>query len=76
MKEVRPSLIGAMNRVTVIAIALLMAQARSLPSLFAASQQGRWDASVVRPIERLSDQTLGVVGYGRIGQATGQKARG
>ncbi len=64
------------DEVSAHAIALLMAHARSLPSVLAASRQGIWDPKVVQPIKRLKDQTLGVAGLGRIGQATAKKGLG
>lgn len=64
------------DEVSAHAIALLMVQARSLPSVLAASQQGIWDPKVVRPIQRLRDQTLGIIGLGRIGRETAKKGLG
>jgi D-3-phosphoglycerate dehydrogenase/C-terminal binding protein len=34
-----------------------------------------WDCRAVQPVKRLSGATLGIVGLGRIGQATAQRAR-
>ena len=34
-----------------------------------------WDCRTVQPVKRLSGATLGIVGLGRIGQATAQRAR-
>ena len=34
-----------------------------------------WDCHAVQPVKRLSGATLGIVGLGRIGQATAQRAR-
>ncbi len=57
-------------------IALLLAQARRLPKLLELTRQGIWDSKSVRPFERLSGQTLGVVGFGRIARAVAAKAQG
>ena len=57
-------------------IALLLAQARHLPKLFELARQGIWDSKSVRPFDRLSGQTLGVVGFGRIARAVTAKAQG
>lgn len=56
-------------------IALLLAEARRLPQLLQLTRQGIWDSKSVRPFERLSGQTLGVVGFGRIARAVGRKAQ-
>ena len=37
---------------------------------------GKFDGSAVRPIQRSTTQTLGVMGYGRIGRALGHKGAG
>jgi D-3-phosphoglycerate dehydrogenase len=55
-------------------IALVLALARRLPSLDRAVKSGRWGAGVAGPMRRLSSQTLGLIGFGRIGQAAARKA--
>src|SRR5258706_6022169 len=66
----------AVDEVSPPAIALLLALARRLPRLLDSTQHGRWDSSLARPFPRLKGQTLGVLGFGRIGSATAAKARG
>lgn len=66
----------SVDEVSTHAIALLLAAARRLPQLFELTRQGRWDSEAVRPIERLQEQILGVVGFGRIARAVAAKARG
>lgn len=58
------------------AIALLLSQARRLPGLFAQVQRADWNPLPVRPIRRLQDQTLGIIGLGRIGKSVARKAQG
>ena len=66
----------AVDEVSTHAISLLLALARRLPPMLASTQQGLWDSSLARPFPRLRGQTLGVLGFGRIGRATAAKARG
>ena len=56
------------------ALALLFALARKIVALSNAVQAGQWDVQVAKPIFRLQQQTVGVVGFGRIGAALGRKA--
>ncbi len=64
------------DEVSTHAIALLLAHARRLPKLFEQARQGIWDSASVRPFARLKGQTVGVLGFGRIGQAFARKAQG
>jgi D-3-phosphoglycerate dehydrogenase len=64
------------DEVATHAIALVLAQLRGLYRLITDTRAGAWKASVVHPIQRLSDLTLGVVGFGRIGRAAGSKGVG
>ena len=48
-------------------LALLLALARNVPQAHASSIAGRWDRSKYSGIE-LMDKTLGILGFGRIGQ--------
>jgi D-3-phosphoglycerate dehydrogenase len=66
----------SIDEVSAHAIALLMAQARRLPELLDMTRQGIWNGGAVSSIKRLKDQTLGVAGFGRIGQSTAEKGRG
>ncbi len=58
------------------AISLLLSWARRIPQLIASTREGKWDYRVVPPIARLNTQTLGVIGFGRIGRAMAAKGRG
>jgi len=59
------------------ALALLMALERNLKEHFQIVDGGSWRyAQATHPIRRLKGQTLGVLGYGRIGNAMGDKGKG
>ena len=66
----------SIDEVSTHAIALVLAQARGLPGLLGATRQGIWNSESAGMLYRLSNQILGVVGCGRIGQATAAKGRG
>ena len=66
----------AVDEVSTHAIALLLAHARSLPFLIESTRKGGWDHKTVVPIRRLQGQTLGLIGFGRIGKMVAMKARG
>ena len=66
----------SIDEVSAHAITLLIAQARRLPKTLDLVRQGIWDSSASGPVQRLKDQTLGIVGFGRIGQAAAEKGRG
>jgi D-3-phosphoglycerate dehydrogenase / 2-oxoglutarate reductase len=57
------------------AIGLLVALARHIPQAHAALKQGRWERSAYGGIE-LEGKTLGVLGFGRIGQQVARRAIG
>src|SRR5436189_4670638 len=56
-------------------IGLLVALARNIPQAHAALKQGRWERSRWGGVE-LADKTLGVLGFGRIGQQVARRAVG
>jgi D-3-phosphoglycerate dehydrogenase len=56
------------------AMALILALARSVATADAAMKQQRWEKKSLMGAE-LRDKTLGVVGFGRIGQAVAHRAR-
>lgn len=59
------------------ALALILGLGRNLVPLINDTKLGNWNLHVSpRPFARLNTQTVGVVGYGRIGQALAEKARG
>ncbi len=57
------------------AIGLLLALARSIPQMDAALRDGRWERSRYQGIE-IAGKTLGLVGFGRIGQQVARRAHG
>jgi D-3-phosphoglycerate dehydrogenase len=56
-------------------IGLLVALSRNIPQAHAALKQGRWERSKYGGIE-LAEKTLGVLGFGRIGQQVSRRALG
>ena len=63
-----------LEEVSVHALTLYLALSRGLKSYDADVADGGWDRDVAMPIHRLSTQTVGVVGYGAIGRAVGERA--
>jgi D-3-phosphoglycerate dehydrogenase len=55
-------------------IALLLSQARRLPQVRQLVRVNEWDPRPVRPMHHPRTQTVGVVGWGRIGRAVSAKA--
>jgi D-3-phosphoglycerate dehydrogenase len=55
-------------------LALLLAVARNVPQAHAALKEGRWERSRFAGLE-LADKTLGLIGFGRIGQQVARRAR-
>lgn len=56
-------------------LALLLAMARNVPQAQASLKAGRWDRSKYSGVE-LMDKTLGILGFGRIGQLVAERAKG
>jgi D-3-phosphoglycerate dehydrogenase len=56
-------------------MALLLALARNIPQAHASLIGGAWDRSKFSGVE-LNEKTLGILGFGRIGQLVAQRARG
>ncbi|MDQ6836228.1 MAG: phosphoglycerate dehydrogenase [Actinomycetota bacterium] len=56
-------------------MALLLALARNVPQAYQSLIQGRWERSRFSGVE-LYEKTLGILGFGRIGQLVAQRARG
>ncbi len=65
-----------MEEVSDHAMALLLACARRVPLFSAATQAGVWNLKAGWPLPRLRGQTLGIIGFGRIGKALAPKAAG
>ncbi len=55
------------------AFGLMLALARHIPQSYTSMQAGKWDRKSYQGAE-LRGKTLGIVGYGRIGQAFGKRA--
>jgi D-3-phosphoglycerate dehydrogenase len=66
----------SVDEVSSHAVGLLLAHARGIPRLVEATRAGIWTNQIVVPLRRLRGQTLGLLGFGRIGQAVAAKARG
>jgi D-3-phosphoglycerate dehydrogenase len=66
----------SIDEVSSHAIGLLLAHARGIPQLVASTRSGKWTHRVVAPLRRLRGQTLGLLGFGRIGRAVAAKALG
>ncbi len=56
-------------------MALLLALARNVPQAYTSLIAGRWERSKFSGVE-LYEKTLGILGFGRIGQLVAQRARG
>jgi D-3-phosphoglycerate dehydrogenase / 2-oxoglutarate reductase len=56
-------------------MAMLLALARNVPQAHAALVDGRWDRSKYSGVE-IEGKTLGVLGFGRIGQLVAERAKG
>ncbi len=56
-------------------MALLLALARNMPQAYASLIAGKWDRSKYSGVE-VYEKTLGILGFGRIGQLVAQRARG
>jgi D-3-phosphoglycerate dehydrogenase / 2-oxoglutarate reductase len=56
-------------------MALLLALARNIPQAHGSLTDGRWERSRFSGVE-LYEKTLGILGFGRIGQLVAQRARG
>src|SRR5206468_12464128 len=56
-------------------VGLLVALARNIPQAHAALKDGRWERSKWGGVE-LAEKTLGVLGFGRIGQQVARRALG
>jgi len=66
----------SVDEVSTHAIALLLACARRIPQYLDLVRAGQWNSTGGGTIRRLRGQTLGLAGFGRIGQATATKALG
>ena len=55
-------------------MALLLALVRNIPQAYSSLVSGKWERSKFSGVE-LYDKTLGILGFGRIGQLVAQRAR-
>ena len=62
------------DEVAMHTLALLLSQARRIPQLRQQVRNGTWDPRAVRPIHHPRMQTLGIIGWGRIGKLVSAKA--
>ena len=56
-------------------MAMLLALARNIPQAHSSLTSGKWERSKFSGVE-LYEKTLGIIGFGRIGQLVAQRARG
>ncbi len=56
-------------------MALLLAMARNIPQAYVSLTAGKWERSKFSGVE-VYEKTLGILGFGRIGQLVAQRARG
>ncbi len=67
----------AVEEVATHSLALILASWRRLPAADRLVREGRWaEWGTLTPIEPLSEQTLGLVGFGRIGREVARQAAG
>jgi D-3-phosphoglycerate dehydrogenase / 2-oxoglutarate reductase len=66
----------SIDEVSTHAISLLLSLARGIPQLVASTRAGKWDNTAGGTMYRLKDQVLGILGCGRIGQASAAKGLG
>jgi D-3-phosphoglycerate dehydrogenase/C-terminal binding protein len=57
------------------AFALLLTMARKIIQINSVTKQGDWDWKALKPVRRLRDKTLGIIGFGRIGGAVARRAQ-
>ena len=56
-------------------VAMLLALARNIPQAHASLSAGKWERSKFSGVE-VMDKTLGILGFGRIGQLVAERAKG
>src|SRR5207237_10105808 len=65
-----------LDEVSTHAIALLMACVRNIVGKHKKMERGAWDINPLEPLYRTAGRTLGLVGFGNIGQAVARKMSG
>ncbi len=58
------------------ALMLLLACAKGLPVYLDAVRHGKWDYTVAKPLRRLSESQVGLIGFGEIAQRVAEKLQG
>ncbi len=71
--EVRNTPRASTESVAELALAHMLALARSIPQATQSLKEGRWEKKAFKGVE-VAGKTLGVIGLGRIGQAVAKKA--
>ena len=61
------------EEVSTHAVALILTMVRGIPAYDRSVEAGEWDRAVRTPIHRFSTRTVGVVGFGAIGRAVGER---
>ena len=61
------------NEVADHALALMLALTRKIVYMNEASKTERWDCTMAFPIQRHATQTVGIIGFGRIGKAFAER---
>jgi len=72
--EVRNTPSASSNSVAELTIGYLLALARQVPQVTASMKEGKWEKKEFSKGSELADKTLGLIGLGRIGSLTAQKA--
>ncbi len=72
--DVRNTAAASSNAVAELALGLMFGLARHISRADASMKVGRWDKKQLKGTE-LAGKTLGIIGYGRIGQLIGEKAQ-
>lgn len=65
----------ATEEVSLHAVSLILAGVRKLLTAHTAIKNGTWHVSTVRPLFSTENQTAGIIGFGKIGQAVARKLR-
>ena len=65
-----------LDEVSAHALGMMLSCACKLPQLDAAVKDGEWDWSRARPIRRIAERTVGIVGFGKIGRSFARRLRG
>lgn len=64
------------NEVSDHAFAMIMSLVRKIPQMSQSVKNNEWDYQKAIPVHRLQEQTVGVIGLGRIGSSLAEKVHG